>query len=340
MPTTLLFVRHSVRNIQDFVELADGNVVTLQSFSKQQLPLYSSPVNINVDGNISGIGWKFSKKLGKLLRKKYKNIHIRASVSTNRAIDTGIAISQGAKIPSITIFNGPIDPLFFPRDFYNYKLPSDALKERQERYDSRLEDIQNVSKTITETFGVKLPKETKITLDKITGLLSIEDKFSNETAFSVLSDIDLEISHKNRKIITQGLAIRQYIDNIPLFVQQQSTNMLKYIIDTLIKNDDMLTILVGNDNPISSLATLLDYKFETDGWSAQYISANSGFLFTLDNDQVKVEFLGLNSKKEFCITPVAKSISLKKFKKFIESKINPLYLNLSDINNVKEFRVL
>jgi len=340
MSTSVLFTRHGVRNVPDKVPLADGTLVPFQSFSIQKLPLYASPTNNEVDGNLCGVGWDFSEKLGKFLRKKYKNIEIRASVSTNRTIDTGIALARSAGIEEIIVYNGPIDPLFFPREFYGYKLPPGSLAARQGRYDQSLNDVKKISEAITKAFGVPLPIETTITLDATPGLLGIEERFSQEPTFSSLCGIDLGITKHNAKKITQGITIRQFVDNIPPFIQQQSSNMAQYILNTLLKKEDKLTVLVGNDSPISSLAALLEYEFQIPGLAVQYVNANSGLLFTLEKDHVRVEFLGIDLDGKFQTTRVARPIRLSEFQSFIEGKINPEFLNLSDINNVSRRRVL
>ncbi len=340
MPTAVLFVRHSVRNVPDKVELANGTITDLQAFSLQSLPLYASPTNSLIDGGLSGVGWELSAKLGKLLRKKYKHISIRASVSTNRTIDTGIAIARAANVPFIDIYNGSVDPLFFPQEVYHYELPPESLIEKQQRYTQKLTEINRVSEAVTKVFGVELPTETKITLNKITGLLGILDKFSQEPTFSMYSQIDLGINAKNRQLITQGITIRQFIDNIPVAIQQNASNLAQYILDTLLKKEEKLTVLVGNDNPISSLCALLEYQFQIDGLAEQYVNANSGLLFILEENHIRVNFLGLDVHGHYDSNEISKPIKVKKFTELIEQRVNPLYVNLSDIDNVKNWRVL
>lgn len=343
MPTRVLFLRHSVRGIPDEIELADGSIVKMQSFSKQPLPLYASSVNTTEDGNLSGTGWKLSERLGKLLRSKYGNIiNIRANVGTNRTIDTAIAIARGANIPNISIYDGPTDPLFFPTKYYGYKLPSDALTKMENRYNKNLKHVKNISSAITETFGVPLPEpeDTKITPDKITGLLNIIAKFSQQPNFSLFSGIDLGLRDDTRKIISHGAVLHQGIMNIPIYNQQQCSNMAQYILDTLVNNDNQTTVLVGNDETISSLASLLDYRFRISGWPTQFVMANAGFIFTLDeNEMVNVEFLGLNPQGRFRINTVTDHTTIDDFKQLVETKINKDYLNLSEINGVNEYRV-
>ena len=339
MATSVLFLRHSVRGIPDEIELADGSIVKIQTFSKQTLPLYASPANTTLDGNISGTGWQLSEKLGKLLRTKYNNISIRANVSTDRTVDTAIAIARGANIPYISIYDGPIDPLFFPSDYYNYKLPPTALTEMQARYDNNMNHVNHVSSAITETFGIPLPQDTKITLNNISGLLNIIAKFSQQPNFSVLSNINLGLTKTAMKSISHGAVLHQFINNIPIYTQQQCSNMAQFILNTLMKNDNNTTILIGNDDTISSLASLLDYKFRVPGWPTQFVTANGGFIFTLENNIVTVEFIGLNPHGKYKITKVANPVNINEFKVLIENKINGDYLNLSEIDRVTDCRV-
>ena len=469
--TRILFLRHSVRQIPSLVTLANGSVVQLQSFSKEQLPLYSYPPNTQDNGNLSGTGWQLSTKLGKYIfdnflldSNKIKSTYVRSSSETDRTVNTGIAITRSInneisknqkinesksitdnsmtetnkirnkndKLISISFsvekdFNGKLsDPLFFPQLFYGYKLPDSALTEKEARFKIIEPKINKVAEAIAETFGVKLPEETKITLNNITGRLAIENVFSQEPNFSLYSGIDLGITEKNRKRICEGIVLRQFVDNIPIAAQQNSSNMAQYLVNTLSQKNGRVTILISNDNPITSLAALLGYKFKTPGWPTQFVNANAGFLFTLysyrdhsvdkrvsdkshksdksnnksdknnnnknksdkrndksdknskknnkcskhnteknindrndlingrddfingRDDLITVQFLGpdVNEDPNFILSPVLDqncneitNIPFNEFISLVESRINPAYVNLSEVNNVKAYRV-
>ena len=72
----------------------------------------------------------------------------------------------------------------------------------------------------------------------------------------------------------------------------------------------------------------------------QYINAHSGLLFILDSGYVYIKCLGLTINNKYVIISVLKKISLKKFNEFVLLKINPEYVNLTEINNVINYRTI
>lgn len=345
MVRSILITRHTVRAIPNLVTLADGSQVEIQNYSLKPLPFLASPSNTSSDGNINIFGWELSKKLGKKLKHKYSKIKIRGNVSTDRTIDTAIGISIGANLDFISVFNGTNDPLINPTGYYGYTLPESANEEQIIRYNKVYPTIKKVSRALTETFGVPLPKESNIQLTSFSGLLSIENILAQEPTFSKLSNIDLNINKKNSFIIPQGIVCKQYIYNIPLYCQQMCSNMLQYILNifNLTKNnknkENIIDIIVENDSYISSTASLLGLNFKIETLPENYVNANSGLLFTLDDDNnVSIKCLGLNIYGEFVKSDVLQKISLHKFNSFLTSKINPTYVNLTEIDNVFNYR--
>jgi hypothetical protein len=345
MVRSILLTRHTVRGIPNLVTLADGSEVPTQNFSLKPLPFFASPSNTSSDGNINIFGWKLSKKLGKKLGNNYSKIKIRGNCAKDRTIDTAIGISIGAKVDFISVYNGKNDPLIDPISYYNYTLPASANEEHIYRYNKIHPTIKKVSKALTESFGVPLPKESVIELTSYSGLLAIENILSQEPTFSKFSNIDLNINKKNSYIIPQGIVAKQYIYNIPLYCQQSSSNMLQYILNlfNFYKNnkckENDIDIIVEDDTYISALAALLGLNFTIETLPQNYINANSGLLFILDdNNNVTIECLGLNIHQEFVKSNVLKKISIEKFNKFVTSKINPTYVNLTDINDVINYR--
>ena len=118
--------------------------------------------------------------------------------------------------------------------------------------------------------------------------------------------------------------------------------MSQYILNTFnsssnnIEND--LDIIVYDDDYITALASLLNLKFTIDTLPTQYVNAHSGLLFILDKGYVKIQCLGLTIKKKYVISNVLKKISLKKFTKFVKTKINNTYVNLTEIDNTITYR--
>jgi hypothetical protein len=337
--TTVLFLRHSVRNVPDTVTLANGETVPLQNFSCQKLPLYAEPVNNKEDGGLSGVGWNLSHKLGQYIKKRYKNISIRGNVGTGRTIDTAIAIARGADVENITVYNGAIDPLIDLIKFYHYTLPPSSLEERKDRYERVLPLVLNTKEVVEKTFHRPLPLQTGFNEIGYTGLLQIENVLSQEPTFSALSSIDLEIKVKDRKPICRGIVLRQYVDNIPLYTQQLSSNMAEFIVNFLNKKDKKTQVIIVNDNYISSLAALLSFKFKGRELPTQFVNANSGLIFSLSNDTVTVDFLSLDFSSHFSVSPVVGNQSLSSFTTYVKERINYNYVDLSPINNVKIERV-
>ena len=354
MPTSVLFTRHSVRGVPDLVELADGKIVKIQQFSRKPLPLYAAPVHTTSNGDISGVGWDLSKELGKLLvgdskckessvqlkLPAWKRINLRADVGTLRATNTGVGVARGLGLRDIAIYSGNVDPLFDPRAFNHFELPPSNLATRIKRFEETSEEIDRTKRALEETFKAPLPSETKILPESVTGLLEIEDKLSQEPPFSRLSEIDLGIRSRNGFRIMRGIVIRQFIDNIPIFVQQTSSTMAVHILQLLEARDNHLNVLVSSDNPISSLAALLDLFFKTSDQPTQFVNANSGLLFTLDDcDRVKIEWLGLTQEGRFELNHVLGPISLQSFRRLVKSKVNPEYVKLADLDKVELRRV-
>jgi len=345
MVRSILLTRHTVRGIPNLVKLADGTTVPTQNFSLKPLPFFASPSNTSSNGNINMFGWNLSKKLGKNLKEKYSKIKIRGNSETDRTIDTAIGISIGANVKFISVYNGNVDPLIDPAAYYNYTLPQSENQKQIDRYNSVKPIIQKVSKALTETFGVPLPTESNIQLTSYSGLLAIENILSQEPTFSKFSNIDLNISTKNSFIIPQGIVARQYIYNTKLRCQQLTSNILQYILNIFNftkknKNkENEIDIIVENDDYISALASLLGLNFTIETLPQNYINANSGLLFTLDdNNNVSIQCLGLNINQEYVKSIVLPKTSLHKFNTFITSKINQTYVNLTDINNVINYR--
>jgi hypothetical protein len=348
MVRSILLTRHTVRGVPNLVTLADGSQVPIQNYSLKPLPFFASPSNTSLDGNINGFGWELSKKLGKILKRKYSKIKIRGNVSTDRTIDTAIGISIGANVDFISVFNGENDPLINPVGYYDYTLPESANKEQIKRYNKIYPTIKEVSRALTETFGVPLPKKSNIQLTTFSGLLAIETFLAQEPTFSKLSNINLNINKKNSFIIPQGIVCKQYIYNIPLYCQQMCSNILQYILNIFdfTKNnknnknkENEIDIIVENDAYISTTAALLGLNFKIETLPENYVNANSGLLFTLDdNNNVSIECLGLNVYGEFVKSDVLRKISLDKFNSFLISKINPTYVNLTEIDNVFNYR--
>lgn len=347
--TSVFVVRHGHRGIVTQVQLANGNTVPLQDFSLKPLPLYSYPSETKENiGNLSGEGWRYNYKLGKLLRKLKKahsssKIYVRASPHLERILASGIAIARGAHVQNMQVSVLPVDPLFFPEIVYHYNLPDSATTERQARYDSKLEEVTKVSKAITKVFGVPLPIDTKITKTNVTGLLEIENVFSQEPPMSLYANIDLGLTKKTRNKIAEGIVIRQFVDNIPLYVAQTSSLLAFYLLQQLRRNDGALHVLVGRDNNVSALANLFEYSFAFPNWPQNFVNISSGLLFTYNDeiDEVSVISLGLSTKKTFEETPIRgeKSMSLEKFTFFVLSRVSPQFINLTDVYNVVNKRV-
>jgi hypothetical protein len=345
MVRSVLLTRNTVRGISNLVTLADGTEVPTQNFSLKPLPFFASPSNTSSSGNINSFGAKLSKKLGKKLTNKYSKFNIRGDCSTNRTIDTAIDISIGANVEFISVYNGKNDPLIDPVAYYNYTLPESANKEHIDRYNSIKPTIKKISNALTETFGVPLPKESNIQLTSFSGLLDIESTLAEEPTFSKISNIDLNISKKNSFIIPQGTVSKQYVYNIPLYCQQVSSNMLQYILNlfNFTKNnknkENEIDIIVQSDDYISATASLLGLNFTIETLPENYLNANSGLLFVLDdNNNVSIQRLGLNIHQEYVKSDVLQKTSLHKFNTFVTSKINPKYVNLTDINNVINYK--
>lgn len=347
--TSVFVVRHGHRGIVTKVKLANGDVVPLQNFSLKALPLYAYPAETEENiGNLSGEGWKYNRKLGKLLRKLKKahsssKIYVRASPHLQRLLASSIALARGAHVKNIQVSVLPIDPLFFPELVYHYTLPDSSVAERQARYESKLDQVQKVSKSITKVFGVPLPTETKITKNNVTGLLEIENVFSQEPPMSLYANIDLGMTKKTRKKISEGIVIRQYVDNIPLYVAQTSSLLAYYLLQQLRKNNGALHVLIGRDNNVSALASLLGYSFAVPNWPKNFVNISSGLLFTYDDeiDQVSVLCLGLSTKKKFLETEIAgkQGMTLERFTSFVLSNVSPQFINLSDVYKVVQKRV-
>jgi hypothetical protein len=345
MVRSILLTRAGVRAIPSLVTLTDGTIVPLQNFSLKPLPFFASPSNSTLNGNINKQGWKVSQNLGELLAKKYSNIKIRGNVSTGSTIDSAIAISKGAKVEFISIYNGTSDPLLNPITYYGYTLPESANQEQLKRYKEIFPKIAKISKAITETFGVPLPTTSNIGLTVPEGLLLIVNAMSQEPTFSKISKIDLNINKKNSFIIPQGSVVKNYVYDIKLYNEQLSSNICQYILNSFnfIKNnthkENDIEVFVVTDSLISTTAAFLGLNFTTPTLPENYVNANSGLLITIDdNNNVFIEFLGLTTNEKFVKTPVLKKTPLNEFNNFVTSKINPTYVNLTEIENVINYR--
>jgi hypothetical protein len=104
--------------------------------------------------------------------------------------------------------------------------------------------------------------------------------------------------------------------------------------------EEKTEIIIVNDNYISSLAALLSYKFKGEGLPTQFVNANSGFIFRQKEDIVTVDFLSLDIQGKFSISKVVGKQSLSSFSSYVKEKINYTYVNFSEINNIKEERIL
>lgn len=342
MRQSILLTRHGVRNVQDTVVLADGSSVKMQTFSKKQLPLFASPINNSTDGNLSFEGHLMSYNLGSYLKKRFKNIKIRTEPNLNRVIDTSISIAKGANVSNIDIPIGSFDSLTNPQMYYNYPLPSYALDDIIAIYDKNLDEINRISEIITKNLGVKLPTQTTIVIKDgnnvtITGLLEIEFLLAQEPAFLIFSDLDLDL--ENTKSMMQSAVITQNVKYIPISTQQISSNMAQYIIDKFTTPKDNLEVIVVSDWQIISLSTLMGFDFRlSDDYPDNFVTANTGILFEIENGIVSISSLGYSLEKVIIHTELYE-LPLENFLKIIKPRINSSYVNLSNIDKVTNYRV-
>jgi hypothetical protein len=328
MKTCVLFTRHSVRGGSDEIIINNENE-RIQKYSGIPLPLYSSPVNENQ--NINEQGWRLSRKLGKYLRKKYSNINIRTDVKDTRTINTGIGIARGAKVPTIQIYNGKLDPLSDYKKIFNIKYKNSEYFEKT--YKELYPFYQNVSRPI-------LNKIFKTTLPDINEeLFDLYSKLSYHGIASHYSHIDLGINKDDLYVLIETQSKKYKFNNNIEQTQIENSTPATYILNKLKENNKNLNIFVTHDDKISNLMALFQYKFQNPKFPEGYVNFNSGVLFCLKNNKVKIEWLGLTLKGKYIKTPIISYSSLEQFEQYLNNRIDTKYVNMDIINNISNYRV-
>ena len=258
-----------------------------------------SEVMYAVGENLSFYGQIYSYKLGKYIRKKYGVIDmIYPDNNTERTIATGIAIAKGNRINEIYLSEEKSDP------FFSVKVDKDPneLRKRLEENKGKIEEL-----------GKEINLERKNR--NIQELLKALSSLCNVPAFSKLSKMKCEISKsvENICLIKEKILYGDVFGNLGRDMMNNITYLLKR---------NKLSVLVGHDESnIGLLSLYFNKTFSVDGYCPGYIPPNSGFIFTLCENKVKIDILYLTTEGKFkvksykCIPNIFEEKEIGKLKK-------------------------
>ena len=232
-----------------------------------------------VGENLSLFGQLYSYKLGKYIRKKYGKIDlIYPDNNTERTIATGIAIAKGNQVNEIYLSEEKSDP------FFSVDVETEYVEKRLQESKDKIEE---------------LAKEINLEKKDVGELLKDLSNLCNVPAFSKLS-----LSFGKCKVPKSVENICLIKEKILYGDGQLGKDMMEKIIYLLKLKRNRLSVLIGHDESNIGLLSLFFHKtFAVEGYCPGYIPPNSGFIFTLCENKVKIDILYLTIHGKFKVKP-------------------------------------
>lgn len=284
MPNRLIFLRHGIRG------------VILDDFKKEVecLPLIASGKNLSYHGYI------YSIKVGKFIKKRYgKPNFIYGDVSTNRTIDTAIAVAQGAKVNKIWIADGTEDTYFNSDSI----ITEESINNSRELLEAKESMIQKIKAEVQKIIPcLKLKNSSEINDNGYTkGLFKQLEKIYTLSVFSILSGVK-EPFYQLLKPLDPIRDLRcSLVDPTFASIKPKGITLISGIINLLQKYE--LSVVIGHEGDLSLLSLFLDQKYKVPEYGLNYIPPNSGFIFSLEKGRLYIEIVYLTLKGKFKIIP-------------------------------------
>lgn len=277
----LIFVRHGVRGLK---KLGEADL---------HLPFFGLEHILSLYGHIHSL------KMGKYIKKRYGvPTLIYPDNDSERTIHSAIAIAKGSSLNRISLAKEENDPFFID----DYLKKKEDIEEMRAILSQNKERIEVIKKYVADKFPfLHLKEETEVTEDGlIHGLLNQLNILCQIPSFSSLSLIPVN-GEIDPLLIENSFSIKQPIKYPSASVQHIGSRLWNGILHLLKK--EKLTVIVGHDSRhLGLLASWFQIPFSAPDYALGYIPANSGFIFTLDEDIVKIEILYITREGKFKTT--------------------------------------
>src|SRR5579862_9448139 len=247
--------------------------------------------------NLNYFGHKYSRRLGKFIRKNYgKPDFIYGDATMNRTIDTSINLAIGAKKNKIHLSRQNPDPFFqYPKTITPSTIK--AANKILNKSEPLIQEIKKACEKLQPCLHLTDSSAVDPVTDNVTGLAIQEYVLGSIMFFSAPSKIPnplLEKQHLIGQIETIVWRIRgPTIETIKAPAEVLLNGISKFIQ----KND--LSVLVGHEHNIIQISQLLEKEYKLPGYPNLFVQANSGFIFTLYQKYLEIEIIYLSHNLTF-----------------------------------------
>lgn len=285
----LILVRHGIRGFPEPIPPVSPN--------PECLLLLASQENLSLHGHL------YCYKLGEYIKEKYgKPGFVYADITTPRTVDSAISMSQATGNNEIHLAAQDPDLFFqFPKTITPETIQ--AANEIVEHHQKQLFEIKDACEK--EQPCLKLAEKTEINPETaaITGLALQEYVLGSEMLFAELSKIKSPLLKKREEIMQIHPIYWMLKGPTRETIKAPAKVMLAGISYFLEKYD--FSVLVGHEHNIIQISQYLGKLFEVPGFSTLWVPPNSGFIFTLKPDGLKVKILYLNREGKFKVIKYA-----------------------------------
>ncbi len=285
----LFLVRHSVRGFPDTVPPVSADPSALQ--------ILASGENLNINGHI------LCYKMGKYFKKNYgKPDFVYGDVTDPRTIDSSISFGRGVDINHIHLSRTSPD-LFFntPKT-----ITPETIKVEHEILARDQEEIARIKRACDQIPSLNLVDFT--TIDPITGdvhgLVQQEYVLGSIMLFDETCKIRSPLLKKRETIMQIHPII--WTLRTPTLASIQDPVMVMLTGISYLLQQYKLSVLFGHEHNVIQIARFLGLGYEIPGFSNLWIQPNSGFIFTLSEDKIKMKMFYLDRDLNFRTQKYAK----------------------------------
>ena len=274
MPNRLIFVRHGIRGVK-----------AVESRSVNYLPLF------NIDNNLSLFGHIYSYKQGQFIYQQFgRPTFIYADITDERTVATAIAIAKGCDQNQIWLCNAQKDMYFKQR----IHVTKESKMHGERILRANKTKIEKIKKMVEKSLPyIHLQNRSGIDQNGQTvGLIKQLAILVQIPTFAILSNIHTPLI-EIRGMVEQTYPVNYLVKNPTIeTIREAAENLLNGIFFLLLNNQ--LSILVGHDTNISNMSQYLKQPYLVDDHPEFYVPPNSGFVFTLEQTSIRIEYIDLN----------------------------------------------
>lgn len=280
MPHRLIFVRHGIRGVTD------------ETQEPSCLPFFT------LDEHLALYGHLYSYKLGQFIHERYgQPTFIYGNIGAERTVSTTVAVAKGSGVDKIWLHEGNKDN-FFDSTFAMTPEIMQGIKREVAEYRGLVAEIAQVAKKLVPCFYTT---PTVVNDNgKVSGELEQVGKLGNTVAFAELSDISTPLVKASKALQTithiKYLVLHPTEETYIPFSQK----LLVAILSLLEK--ERLSIFCGHDTNISNIARYFDSIYTVGRYGPGFVPPNSGYVFTLREEDLIVETIWLAPEGNFFVS--------------------------------------